>query len=111
MTSTTRPTVRLQDIRYRRATWKDHALLRRYREECGWGIERMERDLDTPEDTPLWVFSLEEEEHGRGPREVDIGMGGHVLESTIEPLLASRATGSVKLSESEYEKNCRLFIV
>jgi hypothetical protein len=59
----------------------------------------MERDLDTPEDTPLWVFSLVEEQQGQVPQMVDIGMGGHVLESTIEPLLASRATGSVKLSE------------
>jgi GNAT superfamily N-acetyltransferase len=59
----------------------------------------MERDLDTSEDTPLWVFSLEEEGQDGVTRMVDFGMGGLVLESTIEPLLASRETGSVKLSE------------
>ena len=107
-TSSTRPTVRLEDLRYRRATWKDHALLHRYRVECGWGVERMESDLKTPEDTPLWVFSLEEEnekeEQGQGKQLIDIGMGGLVLESIVEPLLASRATGSVKLSGSATDR-------
>ncbi|KAG7528401.1 hypothetical protein FFLO_06192 [Filobasidium floriforme] len=59
--SPNRYTYTLSDISYRRATLSDYDLLRRYRIECGWGLERMEKDLRDEGgkgDTPLWIFSV-----------------------------------------------------
>jgi hypothetical protein len=77
----------LSDISYRRATLSDYELLKRYRVECGWGLERMEKDLRDEGgkgDTPLWIFSVPTlKKDGKGPSagEEDVGMGGLVLDS------------------------------
>jgi hypothetical protein len=89
----------LADIHYRRATWQDHPILRQFRVECGWGLERMENDLKTADDTPLWVFSIVDTRASTEDGMVDIGMGGLVLESTAQPALANRKTETIKVSE------------
>jgi hypothetical protein len=76
-------------LQYRPATDSDLELLKRFRVECGWGLERLEKfwgDLDRP----LCVFTLE----GQGV----VGMGGWILELEGDPEAASREQRSVQIS-------------
>lgn len=107
-----RPRYTLDDISYRRATWADHPLLKRYRLECGWGLERMERDLKEDRDTPLWIFSVPvrvehtgqvdgESETLRDTKMEDVGMGGLVLDSDAQRFMADRESKTIKLCKSD----------
>jgi hypothetical protein len=102
---TKKPHYNLSDISYRRATLSDYELLKRYRVECGWGLERMEKDLRDEGgkgDTPLWIFSVPTlKKDGKGPSagEEDVGMGGLVLDSEGQRYMADRTSRVVKLCE------------
>jgi hypothetical protein len=104
---TKKPHYNLSDISYRRATLSDYELLKRYRVECGWGLERMEKDLRDEGgkgDTPLWIFSVPTlKKDGKGPSagEEDVGMGGLVLDSEGQRYMADRESRTVKLCESQ----------
>lgn len=125
---TKKPHHNLSDISYRRATLSDYELLKRYRIECGWGLERMEKDLKNERDTPLWIFSvpasvasqgvasesvaskdvgnnmgrnMEGKKGGEQEQErQDVGMGGLVLHAEGQRYMADRESRTVKLCES-----------
>jgi hypothetical protein len=80
-------------LSYRLVTPDDLPLLRRLREECGWGRSRLEKYWGS-DDRPLCVFTLENE----GEVE-DIGMGGWILDNEEDPGATSRASGAVGLSQ------------
>jgi hypothetical protein len=80
-------------LSYRLAASDDLPLLRRLRQECGWGAEILEEYWGNG-DRPLCVFSLDRD----GTLE-DVGMGGWILEDPEDLEAASRASGAVELSE------------
>ncbi|KAK4689139.1 hypothetical protein P7C73_g958, partial [Tremellales sp. Uapishka_1] len=79
------------ELSYRMAHEADLPLLRDYRAECGWGLERLEGQWGNP-DRPLCILSVEQD----GQKE-DIGMGGWVLNDEEDQEAASRATHTVEL--------------
>ncbi|GFZ51988.1 hypothetical protein JCM24511_09759 [Saitozyma sp. JCM 24511] len=77
-------------LSYRLVTEDDFDLLLRYRQECGWGEDRL-RENWMKSDYPLCVFVLQLPDGS----EQDVGMGGWLLE---EEGHASKKDGWVKLS-------------
>lgn len=78
-------------LSYRLVTEDDFDLLLRYRQECGWGEDRL-RERWMKSDYPLCVFVLQLPDGS----EQDVGMGGWLLE---EEGHASKRDGWVKLGE------------
>lgn len=117
LSASNRYTYKLSDISYRRATRSDYELLKRYRIECGWGLERMEKDLRDEGgkgDTPLWIFSVpasvaSKSVASKSPQgwkggeqeqeKEDVGMGGLVLHAEGQRYMADRTSRTVKLCE------------
>lgn len=80
-------------LTYRPAQPDDLELLRSYRVECTWGLDRlMDRWLDP--DRPLCVLTVQQDGVAK-----DVGMGGWVLEDPADIDLAHRASQTVQLSK------------
>lgn len=91
--STPKPDLKLD---YRIAQQDDLPLLRQYRKECGWGLERLEKNWNDP-NRPLCVLILDQD----GQRK-DIGMGGWILEMEDELDAACKKDKIVQLSGSSF---------
>ena len=78
----------------RLANQQDLPLLRDMRKECGWGVEKLEKQFGSDD----WSFCIFLKEIGGETHEV--GMGGWCLDNPRDQGLASRLDRTVYLSES-----------